>query len=266
VIALLQLAAALYLGAGIAGGLALGLGTRSAGRAALALLGAGALAQLASLVALHGVEPTPSLTELPLAVSLMGWMAALAFLLFAAARGSRLAVLAVLVGPLAFLGAFYAAARTPHAPAENLVAGTGWPHLHVLLASGGLALLAVAAVAGAVYLLENRRLKRKRPAAVTGSSLPSLEALDRVAAVALAVGFPLLTLGVASGMLWLEAATGRLWTGSAHEAWNALAWALYALLVTARFAAGQGARNAAASAVAGFVFLLFAVVGVGILA
>jgi ABC-type transport system involved in cytochrome c biogenesis permease subunit len=136
----------------------------------------------------------------------------------------------------------------------------------VLLASGGLALLAVAAVAGAVYLLENRRLKRKRPAAVTGSSLPSLEALDRVAAVALAVGFPLLTLGVASGMLWLEAATGRLWTGSAHEAWNALAWALYALLVTARFAAGQGARNAAASAVAGFVFLLFAVVGVGILA
>jgi ABC-type transport system involved in cytochrome c biogenesis permease subunit len=136
----------------------------------------------------------------------------------------------------------------------------------VLLASAGLALLAVAAIAGAVYLIENRRLKRKRPATVTAAGLPSLEALDRVAAVALAVGFPLLTLGVVSGMLWLDATVGRVWTGSAHEAWNALAWLLYAVLVGARFGAGQGARNAAAAAVAGFVFLLFAVVGVGILA
>jgi ABC-type uncharacterized transport system permease subunit len=212
------------------------------------------------------VQPTPSLTELPLAVSLMAWMVVVAFLVFAAVRRARLGALAALVGPVAFLGAFFAATRTPHPPSEDLMGAGSWPHAHVLLASGGLALLAVAAIAGAVYLRENRRLKRKRPQGVAHAGLPSLEALDRVNAVALAVGFPLLTLGVASGMLWLQAVTGRVWTGSAHEAWNLLAWLLYAVLVGARFLARQGARDAAASAVVGFVFLLFAVVGVGILA
>ena len=44
-----------------------------------------------------------------------------------------------------------------------------------------------------------------------------------------------------------------------------LAWVLYAGLVASRFLGGQGARQAAASAVAGFAFLLFAVVGIGLL-
>lgn len=265
-IALLQLAAALYLASGIAGGLAVGLGTGRAGRVALGLLGAGAAVQAGAFVALHLEDPTPSLTELPIAVGLMAWMAVGVFLAFAALRRARLGALAVLVGPAAFLAAFFAATRTPHEPSEELVAGGSWPHAHVLLASGGLALLAIAAVAGAVYLAENRRLKRKRAPATRRAGLPPLEALDRVNAVALAVGFPLLTLGVVSGMLWLHAVSGRVWTGTAHEAWNALAWGLYAVLVAARFGARQGARDAAASAVAGFVFLLFAVIGVGILA
>ena len=49
-------------------------------------------------------------------------------------------------------------------------------------------------------------------------------------------------------------------------AWAVVAWAIYAGLVLARFAGRQGARQAAASAVAGFAFLLFAVVGVELLA
>jgi ABC-type transport system involved in cytochrome c biogenesis permease subunit len=95
--------------------------------------------------------------------------------------------------------------------------------------------------------------------------LPSLEALDRVSRSALVVGFSLLTVGVVTGALWLQARTGRIWSGTLHETWTALAWAIYLGLVVLRFAGGQGARQAAASAVVGFVFLLFAVVGVGIL-
>jgi len=265
VIALLQLAAALYLASGIAGGFAVALGGAGAGRAALALLGVGVAAHTASFVALHAVEPTPQLTQIPLAVSLMAWMVVLAFLAFA--RRARLGGLVVAVGPVAFLGSFFAALRTPHAPEADLMGAGSWPHAHVLLASSGLALLAVAAIAGSVFLLENRRLKRKslHPAR-RGGGLPSLETLDRVNAVALAVGFPLLSLGVLTGALWLHAARGVLWTGAAHEAWNALAWLIYAVLAAARFAGHQGARDAAVSAVAGFAFLLFAVVGVGLLA
>jgi ABC-type transport system involved in cytochrome c biogenesis permease subunit len=135
----------------------------------------------------------------------------------------------------------------------------------VLLAGSGLALLAVAAVAGGFYLVENRRLKRKQIQA-SPRSLPSLETLDRINVVTLAVGFPLLTLGVLTGMMWVQGARGSFFTGSAHEAWNGIAWLIYAALVVARFGAHQGARDAAASALAGFAFLLFAVLGVGILA
>jgi ABC-type transport system involved in cytochrome c biogenesis permease subunit len=122
----------------------------------------------------------------------------------------------------------------------------------------------VAAVAGGFYLLENRRLKRKQVHAGAGA-LPSLEALDRINALSLAVGFPLLTLGVLTGMLWGLGAHGAAWSGTAHEVWNVIAWLIYAALMAARFAARQGARDAAVSAVAGFAFLLFAVVGVGLL-
>ncbi len=258
---LLQLAAALYLAAGISGGVGVSLGSPRAGRAAIVLLLAGALAHAGSFVALHGVDPVPPLTELPMAVSFMAFVMVLTFLVFA--RRVALGSLAVVLGPMAFLGAFFAGLDSPEA--ESTSGAGAWPHAHVLLAGAGLAFLAVAAVAGAVYLLENRRLKRKRLQPGPGG-LPSLESLDRLNAVALAVGFPLLTLGVLTGMMWTDGVYGKVFTGSAHEAWNAIAWLIYGVLVAARFVASQSARDAAASAVAGFAFLLFAVVGVGILA
>lgn len=264
-IALLQIAAALYLAAGAAAGMGLSLGARRAVRAGLILLAAGAVVQAGSLVALHAMEPTPPLTSLPVAVSLMTWMLVGAFLAFA--RSRRLGALVVAIGPIAFLGAFFAALRIPHAPEQELMGASGsLPHVHVLLAAAGLALLAVAAIAGAVFLVENRRLKRRRlQPSRREMGWPSLEALDRVSSAALAVGFPLLTLGFLTGMLWLYGDGRGLWTGSAHEAWTAIAWAISGVLVVARFLAHQGARDAAASAVVGFAFFLFAVVGVGVL-
>ena len=76
----------------------------------------------------------------------------------------------------------------------------------------------------------------------------------------------MITLGVISGMFWLDAARGRFFTGSAHELWSLIAWAIYAVMATVRFSAHQGSRKAAACAVGGFVFLFFAVVGVELLA
>jgi ABC-type transport system involved in cytochrome c biogenesis permease subunit len=133
-----------------------------------------------------------------------------------------------------------------------------------VLGGAGLALLGVAGVAGGFFLVEHRRLKSKRPI-VRGFRLPSLEALDQVNRVSLAIGFPLLTLGVITGMVWLLRFNGSAWQGSGHETWTAVAWGIYAGLTAARFAGNQGARQAAASAVVGFAFLLFAVVGVGVL-
>lgn len=260
-IALHQIAAALYLAACVASGVALAAPGGRARRASLVLLGAGTLLHLSSFAFLHRARPTPPLTDLPAAASLMACLAMLAYLAFA--RRARWDALVVWVAPVGFLGAFIGALRLPHAAGEDLLGSGSWPHAHVLLASAGLALLGVAGVAGLAFLREASRLKHKRRA---GGGLPSLETLDRVNLVALSVGFPLLTLGVLTGMLWLEGSRGIPWSGSAHEIWTTFAWAIYGVLVLARFAAHQSARSAALSAVGGFAFLLFAVIGVGIVA
>jgi ABC-type transport system involved in cytochrome c biogenesis permease subunit len=167
------------------------------------------------------------------------------------------------VGPLAFISVFVASHGFEHA--EILQEGVGtWPHAHVLLASGGIALLGIAGLAGLFFLVEHRRLKAKF-APPMRVQLPSLEALDRVNAATTAVGFVLLTLGILTGMIWLMETEDMFWTGSPHEAWMMIAWAIYAGLVAARYVGHQGARQAAASALAGFAFLFFGVMGVGLI-
>jgi len=260
-VALHQLAAALYLVSGVSAGLDLTLPGARARRVSLGLLAGGAVAHLASFAFLHWIESPPALTELPAATSLTACLAVVCFLAFASrARRARWEALVVWIAPVGFLGAFTGALLLPSARAEDALGSGSWPHAHVLLASAGLAFLAVAGVAGLAYLREARALKAKRPA----SQLPSLEALDRVNVVSLALGFLLLSLGVVSGMIWLASTAGRPWTGSAHEVWTALAWVVYAVLVVARFGVHQSARSAALSAVGGFAFLAFAVIGVGL--
>jgi ABC-type transport system involved in cytochrome c biogenesis permease subunit len=266
-VALHQLAAAIYLLASVVAALGMAVPSPRVARTAVALLILGVVVHGSTFAALHGVESAPPLTELPGAVSFMAWAGTFFFLLLVALRRVRVVRLIVLVAPLSFLGVFFAALRLPSSPpvAEAAeVASGAWPHAHVLLASAGLALGGIAALAGLLFLAEHHRLKTRRPLPVR-LNLPSLEALDRSGAVALAVGFPLLTLGVITGMIWVQIDSGRLWTATAHETWNLVAWVVYAVLVAVRFAWHQGGRNAAAFAVGGFAFLFFAVIGVGLL-
>lgn len=259
---LLQVAAGLYLAASLAAWLGVAMESSRSARAGVALVAAGAVVHVGAFVALHRASPPPPLTDLPAAVSLMSFVS-VGFLL-AWLRRARLMALVGLVAPAAFVGTFFSALRLPHSEEAPFVgASSSWPHLHVLLASTGLSLLGVACVAGLAFLLVDRKLKLRRRMRLSG---PSLEALDRVNRVALAVGFLLLTLGVVTGVLWLESASGRPWTGTAHETWSILAWAVYAVLVAARFGGHQRGRRAAVSAIAGFVFLFFAVIGVSLLA
>lgn len=257
-VALHQIASDLYLVAGLVAGLGLALPAPGLLRLGPWLLLAGALAHGAAFATLHQLEPTPALTDLPLALSFTAWIAVLFSL--ALQRRARMGALSALVGPAAFVAGFGASLHLsrPGTPALALPAGGSWPHLHVLLASAGLALLGVAGLAGAVFLVEHRRLKRKRR---LSGQLPSLESLDRANRAALALGFPLLTLGVVTGVMWVHTSGGRLLGGDPHELWSLLAWGVYAVLVAARFGARQGSRQAAVSAVAGFAFLFCTVVG-----
>jgi ABC-type transport system involved in cytochrome c biogenesis permease subunit len=256
-----QAAAAVYLAAGIGALLGIVLPSARIARGAVWGLALGALLQGLCFATLHRLNPAPSLTDLPVVLALVVWMAVVCLLLFL--WRMRVGSLVVVVGILAFLILFSVSIR-PIDVAPPLVSTAGaWPHAHVLLSTAGLALLSVAGLAGFFFLLEHRRLKAKRGLG-HWLSLPSLEALDRINVVSLVVGFPLLSLGVVTGIVWVQTAKGVLWTASTHETWTIVAWAIYAGLVAARFFGRQGSRQAAASAVAGFAFLAFAVLGVGL--
>jgi ABC-type transport system involved in cytochrome c biogenesis permease subunit len=264
VVATLQhITAALYLVAGLAAGAGFTLARPRLARAAVAVLAAGAITHGVSFALLHRVEPTPPLTHLPTALSFMAWIGTLGFLVLA--WRTRLAGLVALVAPMSFVGVVAALWGGPAAASRAPLGAGSLPHAHVLFASAGLALLGLAGLAGLLFLVEHRRLKRKQPLA-GGAAWPSLEALDRAGAFAVAAGFPLLTLGVLAGALWLRSETGTLYAGRPHETFCLVAWAIYGVLAALRFGAAQPARRCAISAVAGFACLGFAVVGVELLA
>lgn len=257
-----QIAAALYLAAGVGALLSVTLPSRRMERGAVIGLALGAVAQTVYYATLHNADSSPPLASLPAAFGLTAWMAVLFFLAFMGRI--RLPGLAAVVAFTAFLSVFAGAlAMGLGAPDETATEGS-LPHAHVLLSSGGLALMGIAGLSGLFFLLEHRRLKQKRKVA-SAYPMPSLEALDRVNVVALGIGFPLLTLGVVTGALWLHNEHDVLWLGTSHETWTLIAWAIYAGLIAARYAGRQAGRQAAASALGGFAFLLFAVVGVELL-
>jgi ABC-type transport system involved in cytochrome c biogenesis permease subunit len=255
-----HIAAALYLAAGVGATLGLALGAPRVLHGARWGLALGAVAQTIAFATLHRQESAPSLSDLGQALAVMAWLG----VIFTLSLLSRFR-LPGFVPPLAFIAFLAAFGATLSAPelATGSDATGSLPHAHVLLASAGFAALGVAGLAGIFFLFEHRALKNRR--SLRGRlPMPSLEALDRVNRVALVLGFPLLTLGVMTGSLWLDSRTGSLWSGSLHEAWTLIAWMIYLGLAALRFVGHQGARQAAASAVAGFAFLVFAVVGVGL--
>jgi ABC-type transport system involved in cytochrome c biogenesis permease subunit len=239
-----------------------GIGVRARRLLAIgvALLALAAFLHGLAFFELHKLRPTPQLTDLPLAVSLAAWLLVLSFLALQLRLRTR--GLAVLVAPAAFLGTVFAAFSAAR-PEHGEVGSALWSHLHVLLASGGLALLGVAGAAGGLYLVHHRAIKRKHPTGMQ-SALPSLENLDRANSLASALGFLLLSLGVLTGVLWVETREGRLWPGGLHANATLAVWLFYAALVGARHVRPQSARVAALGAVAGFALLVVVVVGVGV--
>ncbi len=255
----MQVVAALYLAAGcglLAGGW---LPHARPGRAAGVLLGVGVALHGLAFAGFHRLDPPVPLTDFHAAVSFMAWVGAIfgVWLL----RRDQLELLVGGIAVSAFAAVMYGslAIGSAHGGAD---ASGRWPHLHVILASAGLAALGVAGLAGCLFLFEDRALKRKSAlSARWRSRFPSLEALDRVNLTSLAVGFPLLTVGVLAGMFWSHALTGRVWAGS-HALWAGLAWLVELGLVAGRFGAGWRGRPAAASAAAGFLLLVVALAGV----
>lgn len=122
---------------------------------------------------------------------------------------------------------------------------------HVTTNLFGVALFALAFSAAALYLVQERLLKKKRIDGVF-RRLPPLDVLDRAEHRFLLGGFPLLTIGIITGTLWAR----RVEAGASGEvlraAFGYVTWLVIAGVLFLRAAAGWRGRRAAYGTIAAF--------------
>lgn len=216
---------------------------------------------LVGAFALHSLDLLVEVTKsgvLPVATfaggfSFFAWLLVGVYL--AAQAWMGLAVVGVLVSPLAFLAAM----------ADLLVRGddvavpealrSPWLAVHVTLAFLGNAVFALAFAVSAAFLLQQNFLKSKRGGPLV-HRLPAVQTLDRLSLVFLLWGFPLLTLGIVTGGFWSMSATGHFWSWEAREVLAVITWLLYAGLLQLRLLGGLHGRKAAGWTIAAFGLLL----------
>ncbi len=168
----------------------------------------------------------------------------------------RVAALGALVAPSALgllaLGALSGADATRvGARPSSLLA------LHVTVSVLGTGLFVLAGVAGAVYLMEDWRLRHKRWVP-TQARMPSLDALDATAFRLLLVGFGLLTLGLITAFLLPPAALDDF--RRLRDVFAYATWALVGLVLALRSLAGWRGRRAAYGTLAALAGVLAVIV------
>jgi ABC-type uncharacterized transport system permease subunit len=123
---------------------------------------------------------------------------------------------------------------------------------HVGLVLAAFAGFTIAAAMSSLYLFEERRLKRRRPASLLGR-MPSLVTLDTLAARTVLVSLPALAAGVGLGLVRLREDGGGF---DALMVASLLTIAVYASYLLLRLEAGWRGRRAAYLALAGFALVI----------
>ena len=124
--------------------------------------------------------------------------------------------------------------------------------LHVGLVLVGFAGFTLAAALSALYLWQERRLKR-REARILRVAVPSLVALDDLAGRTIAVALPALSLGIAAGLVRLALRGGGF---DVLMALTLVTWAVYCVFLLLRYEAGWHGRKAAYLLLAGFALVI----------
>lgn len=133
-----------------------------------------------------------------------------------------------------------------------------WRTLHLVGVYLGTVSAAVAAIAGGMFLYVQGRLKHKQGLRNFGR-LASLEALETLIVRTATLGFVLLSLGLAAGVVVLserEAPIAGGWLYALKIGLAITAWGAYALVMNVRYASQFRGARAAWLAIAGLVLLL----------
>lgn len=182
--------------------------------------------------------------------ALFAWFVTLVYL--AAELLTELKILGLAVMPLCvfLLGLAWSKYGAPTKGALGL----WWIGIHVaiiFLAYGG---FAVSAALSAFYLVQEWQLKGKKMG-IFVRRLPSLEVLDNLAARAVEVAQPFMTMGVVTGIIRAQKEVGNFWTDPLVVV-TIFVWAVYGIYLLARWKFGWRGRRAAFLSLAGFMLIL----------
>lgn len=128
--------------------------------------------------------------------------------------------------------------------------------LHITLSILAYSAFALAAVLSAIFLLQNRLLRRRKPGGVFWR-FPALDVLERMSRSSALVGLFALIAGNAAGSIWAHRLHGQYWNGDPKEVISLLMVICYAAyLLVSRRTAWRGAR-AAMFCMINFALVLF---------
>lgn len=164
----------------------------------------------------------------------------------------RLTLGGVVVMPVALI-LLLLARLTPAGEAPEDLSALG--RIHISLATLGVGVFALASALSAIYLAEDRALKRKKFDGVAFKDRGApIEALDRLSHRLIWVGFPIFTVALVLGAIWM-AKLGHSFDRLEYPL-AAVTWFAYATLLVARQIYGWRGRRAALLTLEGFASAL----------
>lgn len=127
--------------------------------------------------------------------------------------------------------------------------------IHISLATVGVGVFALASALSAIYIVEERALKKKKFDALSFKDKGApLEALDRLAHRLVWVGFPIFTVALVLGAVWVSRLGESL--DRLEYPLAAVTWIAYAILLVSRQVYGWRGKRAARLTLLGFAAAL----------
>jgi cytochrome c-type biogenesis protein CcsB len=192
--------------------------------------------------------------------NLMAWMTVVTF--GAIVWKYKRLILGTIVSP-ALIIIIVSASMLPKEASNQLVPAlqSYWLAIHVSLAALAEGAFAVALGVSVTYLIKQRKQVTGNGGKLTGR-LPGLETLDEINFQAIAIGYPLFTVGALfAGSIWAHEAWGTFWAWDPKEVGALVIWLFYTGYLHARLQHGWKGKRAAWLSIIGFAMILLSFAG-----
>ncbi|HEX7057593.1 MAG TPA: cytochrome c biogenesis protein CcsA [Bacilli bacterium] len=149
---------------------------------------------------------------------------------------------------------------------DALFAAPGW--MKGVNAGRKLNTILWAIITGALLYALLRLVLRKPVGASFGGIMNGIDPddLDEICYRAIAIGFPIYTLGaLVFAMIWAQEAWGRFWGFDPKETWALITWLFYTLFLHLRLSRGWQGKKSSWLAVIGFIVVMFTLIGVNLI-